>query len=534
MYNLSDYIIMGRCSTLLRMIVPSSELFHNSKSYEMIRGTDLNLKHLFTTLFPGTTMNKFLVCSTEGGTREYQCFYIFYIPNYKSTGIDAIVPVILTGDEVKIVRSYFAEESNQTFLYDLCMISDISSDKMATDISTALASDEEYINSFYSVVEKYQEECGYMVSEVYKQFSHIQEFSITDIDEKSKYYEYVKNNYKVQQTEAIEYAPIKPEEFMPLVVEPIVSEGTGEENYSTVYIKLIEDTKTKKTIHRIETRSLKNDMVPEYENDVRNKIIVRNFTNSKLVILDITSMYYVGEGVITIMDPNADSMSRCNLNNVLLFEEDECADEEFLKSKALSENVSVESLSDLKDLYEDAKEVGLNVKSDLMPFIRQIAGLPRNIAKQIYSFIRSIFKAINDLEKDKALDYQEQVLNDNFSELSERMDKMFGDLVIFGASMFIPTSFVIKLIFFFVGKSVHAKLRLKAIERMEHRMEGALQRLDEKIEFARQDMDKKAVHNLLKEKELYLFAIDRLIETKKKLYGVGKKKSLYNNEGGEE
>lgn len=555
MYNLSEYIILSRSAYLLdnASIVPTAE--YSDYDYETLFNIDKNIENLFISIFDGATISKFIIIRNEEcEVRKYYPLYLLEVPSYKD-GKTLILPMALIGNGlcgIKTIFPYSDAVEMQPFLFEIMSIYPLRDKKGSVEFFNFLQEVDftsTYLTEIKSNLEEYFDTSGYILNNINNTFSSLSEFNINPIsldNESDKYANYIKNSYILDtpRENKIQSMPIRPEMFMPLVVKVNNPDGEATNKVLSLYYSSLSkpsDYTSDSVVLRSEVVDV--NRVEEINNIVNkdgegqvipNKVFVQVPDKCEYIIIDSTCMVYVGEGklfttIIDSKDEEKGSMNYLDLNRLVLNENESISStEESPYLNPLSENVSTESLvSNFKDLVKKGKEAGINVKSDVMPYLRKLVGLPKDLVHMIYKYVLRIFNKANEMEKNKSLDYQEKLLNDEISEFSETMEKLVSNGVVAIGVLLIPTSFIIQVIIFLIGKSVNEQIRLRALERMEHRLEDIIDRLDKKIEFANQDYDKKAVNELKKQRSLYIFAFERILKVKKKVYGKGRKDSAF-------
>lgn len=551
MYNLGDYIILTRSSFLLRTTDLVS-VYDDSQynSYENIRKIDNGLANLMEILYPGSSVTKYIVSVTKKlDTPQFVPIHILTIPGFDNNG-DLIVPIFITGTDVFMVKTIFKPVApdeivveREPFLIKLMNTYDLLSNDGPLQMSDFVKNAPIVTDDIIGNLKVYQAVCGGILNKIYNMYSSVSEFSFTESklsadDAKTRF---IEKNYTMDLPDSENYY-ISPDMFMPLVVKK-------DDSDTSTYIRLCyEDKPTSPESKVITTLTTINPLpIPEYnsEDESKNKvivpdknlIIVKNTTDAAFMILNINTMIYVGNGLLlmkTSNDPN--KMFKLDLNFLSLYMDKEELDS--IDIENLSREVALESMTtSVKKIIQSAKEVGMNVRADVFPFVRKLLGLPKDLVNLVLKFMTKAFNTVNLLEKNKSLDYQEKLLNDELSSFSETLSKLvsYGGIALSVA--FIPTNLLCKIIIFVLAKSVHDDIKVRAIERVEHRLDDIIQRLNKKIEFATQEYNKEAVNELKKEKALYMFALERLLEVKEKVYKRSRKKSAYkleNEDGGEE
>lgn len=145
--------------------------------------------------------------------------------------------------------------------------------------------------------------------------------------------------------------------------------------------------------------------------------------------------------------------------------------------------------------------------------------LPLGVAKWVYKTIMSTFKTGLQLEKEETLEMQEKLLNDELDLFMERI-RYFSQVhvkavtlsIIFGGFVWFPFTWL-------WSRSRTKKAKIKALDRLELRIDGAIERLQAKINHAQERSENEDEDKLMKELQLYKLAKMRVIELKKDAFG---------------
>ena len=146
-----------------------------------------------------------------------------------------------------------------------------------------------------------------------------------------------------------------------------------------------------------------------------------------------------------------------------------------------------------------------------------LSKMPRKIASWAWSAIKRAMKTRNQREKEEMLEFQEKLLNDEFDVVLERIRMMSENsirswvwTIILGPLYFLPFVYILQ-------RNANRNIKLRAIERLEFKLDGLLERHDQKLEYAKQEGDPQVVDQLLAEKHNMEFARMKLIEFKRDL-----------------
>ena len=571
MYNLKDYVMLTRSAYLLENNSQLVSYNQYSKDYNEIYNIDKNIENLFSMLYSGAIVSKYIVIKDDPETgRVYHPIYLLEIPSFRD-GKTLLLPMVITLSGLIGIKTVFAYNDSlemQPFLFELFYLQPLRDSKGPIEFLEFTKNSEYLLDELKATLDSYFDTAGDVLDNIDKLFSGVSEFNIAPIkidSENDKYANYVKRSYVLDSPKEnkIHSMPIRPELFMPLAIKEETTNQFGQTQSKSKVLTLVHSSKKTEegsiistTTHPIESfdqlDSLLIDEKTDLENSVVNqRVMVKVPDECNFVIIDADLMVYIGDGqlvsVLKSTSNDTEELSCLTMDlNRLIFSEDEsieCVEDSAYLETGLANTVSTESLwKNVKEIISKGKEVGMDLKSNMMPYMRKLVGLPKDVVMLVYKFIMKVFNTANKMEQNKALDYQEKLLNDEISEFSETMERLVSMGIIAVGSLMIPTSLIIQVMIFLIGKGVNDKIRLRALERMEHRLEDIIDRLDKKIEFANQDYNKAEVNDLKKQRAMYIFAFDRIAAVKKKVYGKGRKKSYFreyddykeNGIGGEE
>lgn len=557
MYNLSDYVMLTRSAYLLMEKTQLVSYHQISKNYDELYNIDKNIENLFSSIYPGSIVSKYILIkeSLEDG-RVYLPIYLLQIPSYED-GKTLILPMVLTASGLLGIKTVFAYSDSlemQSFLFELFPIQGLRDPNGPVEFLEYTRNMDFMLDDLKEKLKFYFGAIGNILDKIDKEFSGISEFNIAPLEldaEKSKYSTYVKKSYVLDtpRENKIESMPIRPEFFMPLAIKEETVNQFGKVETKSKVLSLVHVSKKesgasiiKTTTHPIESFEQLNSLLIDENTDLENttvnsKVIINIPENCDFVIIDSTLMVYVGDGLLVSVLKSTSNMEdvsclTMNLNKLVVSEDHEInqVEDSAYIDQNLAESVSTESLwKNAKEIIAKGKEVGMDFKSSMMPYLRKLVGLPKDVVSLVYRFIMKVFNTANKMEQNKAIDYQEKLLNDEISEFSETMERLVSITVIAIGSLMIPTTLIIQVMIFLIGKSVNDNIRIRALERMEHRLEDIIDRLDKKIEFANQDYNKEAVNDLKKQRAMYIFAFERIAAVKKKVYGKDRKKSYFKD-----
>lgn len=560
-YNLSDYIILSRSAVLLNSLPGIDDFsFHNGNDYDTVLNVDQNLENLFS-MYPGYVLEKYIVIAdSETMERIYRPIYLLTVPSYKD-GKTLVLPMTLTKNGLYGIYTVFGYSENpeidtHAILFDLLPITPLVSLKGPIEFGNYIK-EGLFIDEMKDRIDTYFNKEGLVLDKIYSIYSKISEFNIAPVDldsESDKYAKYINSNYILDKPEEskIKNMPITPNMFMPLAIREEAEDTSVANTNTKVKLLSLKYTSSKDSDAGSNSTILTSNVSPitsldeinkpnesDLENSTSlNKIVVLSPNECKFVIINIASMIYLGDGILmsVIKKPvdEADKLSlTIDLNKLVLFDEDgeveNVTDSAYITSiDNVEESVSLESIStSTKNLLSKIKDGGTKFNLNVLPFLRKMVGLPKDVVNLVYKFSLKIFNCANKMEQNKALDYQEKMLNDQISEFSETMEKLLSNGLIAVGALMIPVGFLVQLIIFLIAKSVNESIRVRALERMEHRLEDIIDRLDKKIEFANQDYNKEAVNDLKKQRAMYVFAFERIAQVKKKVYHKGLKESAF-------
>ena len=171
----------------------------------------------------------------------------------------------------------------------------------------------------------------------------------------------------------------------------------------------------------------------------------------------------------------------------------------------------------MRDVYQAIKIFGLRKGSLMYQVFMNITKLPRKLAAWVWSALKRAMKTRNQREKEDMLEFQEKLLNDEFDIILERIKMMSENSVrswvwtiILGPIYFLPFMYILQ-------RNANRTNKLRAIERLEFKIDGLLERHEQKLEYAKQEGNPEEVDKLLAEKHNMEFARMKLIEFKRDL-----------------
>lgn len=174
----------------------------------------------------------------------------------------------------------------------------------------------------------------------------------------------------------------------------------------------------------------------------------------------------------------------------------------------------------VKDVMSAIKILGLRKGTVLYTAIMALTKVPRKIAVWGWNALRNSIKTRNQMQKIDALDMQEKLLNDEFDIILEKI-KFYSETgvrswvwtVILGPIYLLPFVYWLKL-------KANKQIKVRALERLEIKLDGIMERQDAKIEACRNSGTPEELDALLAEKHNMEFARFKLLEFKKDLMGA--------------
>lgn len=345
-------------------------------------------------------------------------------------------------------------------------------------------------------------------------FSDMGSERIVEVSTESLYYKKMKSVYSlesVERGEGMGDSVIDVTDFMPIYITHKSESGFA----------ILEDKdKGDKTVTTI---SVKPQLMGLTVNDSNIKAVLckENTAGVRYMLLELDEFYYVGNNqIVAFID--GELYSPTNLLE---------AYSTMLDSPIENTEISNEGIMDkVKAGGEVLKNVGYVLKKFGIKHGSNIAGILTQLFKDVgvknakwcMSQFGASFKRGIDLEKADTLELQEKILNDELDSMEERITtygktwfRSVSLSVFFGGLIYFPIAWMI-------SRYRTKNARIRAMERLEVRLDNIIERIERKINYAEERSENETVDSLIKERQMYQMARMRLLKLKDNAYDRGR------------
>lgn len=510
MYNISEYILAKRSAYITEKALEKSLTYRSFNegenkpiTYERFKPDNFykvqkNFEFLLEAIFPGSVLKKFVSINTNISIKAIPIFIAeIYDPYFIR------IPFIITQDSVLAISSFGnsnTEELNRNKWFGEIIathiLSEISQPEIIDLIQRPIYVNETDTMKIEEVIKLIVETYAIGTTDVDKvlsnNFDSQSALDIMEISVESPIFKHIDKTYGVESILTLDRASsediISPTDFIPVQIEH------GESN-EYVYVTASDKGKLKVSTNNSE--------------DAQTTVkIPKSAINTILVELDTLS-YFTFDDKLLIEQKDGEPIEY-NLFNLYALNEE--------IDEAINSHYGTESfMGTMKDIYQAIKIFGLRKGSLMYQVFMNLSKMPRKIASWAWSAIKRAMKTRNQREKEEMLEFQEKLLNDEFDVVLERIRMMSENsirswvwTIILGPLYFLPFVYILQ-------RNANRNIKLRAIERLEFKLDGLLERHDQKLEYAKQEGDPQVVDQLLAEKHNMEFARMKLIEFKRDL-----------------
>lgn len=510
MYNISEYILAKRSAYITEKALEKSLTYRSFNegenkpiTYERFKPDNFykvqkNFEFLLEAIFPGIILKKFVSINTNISIKAIPIFIAeIYDPYFIR------IPFIITQDSVLAISSFGnsnTEELNRNKWFGEIIathiLSEISQPEIIDLIQRPIYVNEKETMKIEEVIKLIVETYAIGTTDVDKvlsnNFDSQSALDIMEISVESPIFKHIDKTYGVESILTLDRASsediISPTDFIPVQIEH------GESN-EYVYVTASDKGKLKVSTNNSE--------------DAQTTVkIPKSAINTILVELDTLS-YFTFDDKLLIEQKDGEPIEY-NLFNLYALNEE--------IDEAITSHYGTESfMGTMKDIYQAIKIFGLRKGSLMYQVFMNLSKMPRKIASWAWSAIKRAMKTRNQREKEEMLEFQEKLLNDEFDVVLERIRMMSENsirswvwTIILGPLYFLPFVYILQ-------RNANRNIKLRAIERLEFKLDGLLERHDQKLEYAKQEGDPQVVDQLLAEKHNMEFARMKLIEFKRDL-----------------
>ena len=509
MYNVSEYILAKRSAYITEKALEKSLTYRSFNEgenkpilYERFKPDDFykvqkNFEFLIETIFPGSIVKKFVSINTNISLKAIPLFIVEIFDPYFIR-----IPFIITQDSVLAISAF--GNSNTEEIYKNKWFGEIIPTHVLAEITQPeivdLVQRPVYVNETMTmtieeiiklIVESYAIGTTDADQVLSNNFDSISALDIMELSVESSVFKHIDKTYGTESILQLDKASaediISPTDFLPIQVEH------GDTN-AFVYV-----TSNDKGRLKVSTSS--------EEAEQTTVKVPKSAVNTILVELDSLT-YFIFDDKILIEQKDGQPIEWSLFDITALNEE---------VNDALNTVGTEGFIGTMRDVYQAIKIFGLRKGSLMYQVFMNITKLPRKLAAWVWSALKRAMKTRNQREKEDMLEFQEKLLNDEFDIILERIKMMSENSVrswvwtiILGPIYFLPFMYILQ-------RNANRTIKLRAIERLEFKIDGLLERHEQKLEYAKQEGNPEEVDKLLAEKHNMEFARMKLIEFKRDL-----------------
>lgn len=509
MYNVSEYILAKRSAYITEKALEKSLTYRSFNEgenkpilYERFKPDNFytiqkNFEFLIETIFPGSIVKKFVSINTNISLKAIPLFIVEIFDPYFIR-----IPFIITQDSVLAISAF--GNSNTEEIYKNKWFGEIIPTHVLAEITQPeivdLVQRSVYVNESMTmtieeiiklIVESYAIGTTDADQVLSNNFDSISALDIMELSVESSVFKHIDKTFGTESILQLDKASaediISPTDFLPIQVEH------GDTN-AFVYV-----TSNDKGRLKVSTSS--------EEADQTTVKVPKSAVNTILVELDSLT-YFIFDDKILIEQKDGQPIEWSLFDITALNEE---------VNDALNTVGTEGFIGTMRDVYQAIKIFGLRKGSLMYQVFMNITKLPRKLAAWVWSALKRAMKTRNQREKEDMLEFQEKLLNDEFDIILERIKMMTENsirswvwTIILGPIYFLPFMYILQ-------RNASRTNKLRAIERLEFKIDGLLERHEQKLEYAKQEGNPEEVDKLLAEKHNMEFARMKLIEFKRDL-----------------
>lgn len=509
MYNVSEYILAKRSAYITEKALEKSLTYRSFNEgenkpilYERFKPDNFytiqkNFEFLIETIFPGSIVKKFVSINTNISLKAIPLFIVEIFDPYFIR-----IPFIITQDSVLAISAF--GNSNTEEIYKNKWFGEIIPTHVLAEITQPeivdLVQRPVYVNETTTmtieeiiklIVESYAIGTTDADQVLSNNFDSISALDIMELSVESSVFKHIDKTFGTESILQLDKASaediISPTDFLPIQVEH------GDTN-AFVYV-----TSNDKGRLKVSTLS--------EEAEQTTVKVPKSAVNTILVELDSLT-YFIFDDKILIEQKDGQPIEWSLFDITALNEE---------VNDALNTVGTEGFIGTMRDVYQAIKIFGLRKGSLMYQVFMNITKLPRKLAAWVWSALKRAMKTRNQREKEDMLEFQEKLLNDEFDIILERIKMMSENSVrswvwtiILGPIYFLPFMYILQ-------RNANRTNKLRAIERLEFKIDGLLERHEQKLEYAKQEGNPEEVDKLLAEKHNMEFARMKLIEFKRDL-----------------
>nr|DAR74933.1 MAG TPA: hypothetical protein [Caudoviricetes sp.] len=484
------------------------------------------LEDLLFFIFPGTTFNRFLGVED---TVEERFFYPITVAKITIMENTAYIPFFFGEDSIFVIAPFVKEEDSKyigdKFVAPICKINEFEEDvpftefeewvDRPTDKDNWLYGTASLRDRFTKVVTPVVEMVSGIsnaISKTFPDFEYGMEAEVISVKEPgySRMYEkfgieseiFVDNDLGlVKNPEDI----IREIDFLPIVLK----HDTNDDSLSYVTLTLLEkksETGEPRLMRSVDMRKVGEDTIRSASTVAFDSKAAKRVINDLLVLRETGSIYPL---------INLDEFAYY-FNKSICFVKDGTVLEGFLVEDLYEVDKGYPCIKEVDAVTEDGiqytkgeegigdiasaiKVLGIRVGSSLYGVVSKVFKLPKEIAKDVWNFIRrTFFLKQNDASKELTDELRVKALNDDLDVFSGKANRWLESGIIGVASFFLAGGIIWGCALWYVLNKVSKKYRAKAMEPLEHQINTNIQVIDMKIRFAESEGDVKKVEELMR------------------------------------
>lgn len=509
MYNVSEYILAKRSAYITEKALEKSLTYRSFNEgenkpilYERFKPDDFykvqkNFEFLIEAIFPGSIVKKFVSINTNISLKAIPLFIVEVFDPYFIR-----IPFIITQDSVLAISAF--GNSNTEEIYKNKWFGEIIPTHVLAEITQPeivdLVQRPVYVNENMTmtieeiiklIVESYAIGTTDADQVLSNNFDSISALDIMELSVESSVFKHIDKTFGTESILQLDKASaediISPTDFLPIQVE-------HDDTNAFVYV-----TSNDKGRLKVSTSS--------EEAEQTTVKVPKSAVNTILVELDSLT-YFIFDNKILIEQKDGQPIEWSLFDITALNEE---------VNDALNTVGTEGFIGTMRDVYQAIKIFGIRKGSVMYQVFMNITKIPHKVAVWVWAALRRAIKTRNQRQKDDMLDFQEKLLNDEFDIILERIKSMGENAVrswvwtiVLGPIHFLPFMYMLQ-------RRANNQVKLRAIERLEFKIDGLLERHEQKLEYAKQEGDPETVDRLLAEKHNMEFARMKLIEFKRDL-----------------
>jgi hypothetical protein len=509
MYNVSEYILAKRSAYITEKALEKSLTYRSFNEgenkpilYERFKPDDFykvqkNFEFLIETIFPGSIVKKFVSINTNISLKAIPLFIVEIFDPYFIR-----IPFIITQDSVLAISAFGNSNTEEIYknkwfgeIIPTHVLAEITQPEIVDLVQRPVQVNETMTMTIEEIIKLIVESYAIGTTDadqvLSNNFDSISALDIMELSVESSVFKHIDKTFGTESILQLDKASaediISPTDFLPIQVEH------GDTN-AFVYV-----TSNDKGRLKVSTSS--------EEAEQTTVKVPKSAVNTILVELDSLT-YFIFDDKILIEQKDGQPIEWSLFDITALNEE---------VNDALNTVGTEGFIGTMRDVYQAIKIFGIRKGSVMYQVFMNITKIPRKVAVWVWAALRRAIKTRNQRQKDDMLDFQEKLLNDEFDIILERIKSMGENAVrswvwtiILGPIHFLPFMYMLQ-------RRANNQVKLRAIERLEFKIDGLLERHEQKLEYAKQEGDPETVDKLLAEKHNMEFARMKLIEFKRDL-----------------